>query len=236
MGLLPLLFSFNGRINRAQYWLGTIGVNVVNWVFMLMLAGSSVVPADKNPAAALAAASAQLALVLPVSLAVTWMAMALQVKRFHDRGQSGWWSLLPLAPVVFVVGNVISAVAEQWGPERLLSSMGMPILALLLISFGLFINLGCLPGTDGQNKFGNPPGSGGGPLMSTPTAPAASGSSSTPRAASSLFGAQSAMDRAVAEHARTAAVRPALMAATATAPMRAAPAGADGSFGRKPAR
>ncbi len=240
MGLLPLLFSFNGRINRAQYWLGTIGVNVVNWAFMLMLAGSSAATAGKDPTAALAAASAQMAIVFPVSMAVAWIAMALQVKRFHDRGQSGWWSLLPVAPVVFIIANFFTAFAEHWPPERLFSSMGMPFLALIVISIGLFVNLGCLGGTDGPNKFGHPPGNGGGsPLVTAPSASplAASGSTagSAASAASSLFGAQSAIDRAVAEQARAAAMKPAPVAA---APVRAAmaTAGAPAGFGRKPAR
>jgi uncharacterized membrane protein YhaH (DUF805 family) len=228
VGLLPLLFGFNGRINRAQYWLGTIGVNVVNWVVMLTMAGASAVPADKNPAAALAAASSQLAMVLPISVAVAWMAMALQVKRFHDRGQSGWWSLLPVAPILFLVADVFAAVANQWAPERLVASMGWSLLALLVISLGFFINLGCLRGTDGPNKYDHTPGGGSGPLFAPGGSPS-SGSS----AASSLFGAQSAIDRAVAEQARAVATpRPTPAAAPATtAPRSAAP----GSFGRKPA-
>jgi uncharacterized membrane protein YhaH (DUF805 family) len=228
VGLLPLLFGFNGRINRAQYWLGTIGVNVVNWVVMLTMAGASAVPADKNPAAALAAASSQLALILPISVAVAWMAMALQVKRFHDRGQSGWWSLLPVAPILFLVADVFTAVANQWPPERLVASMGWSLLALLVISLGLFINLGCLGGTDGENKYGHPPGSGGGATTFAPSASSASASATS----GALVSAQSAIDRAVAERARAVATpRP----APAAAPARAVATG-PGSFGRKPAR
>ena len=228
MGLVSLLFSFNGRIKRSQYWIGTIGVNLVNWLVMFSTSFANNIalgPQAKDPAAAFAAASSQAALMVPISLAATWIALALQVKRFHDRGQSGWWTLLPLVPLVFIVSNVFTAIGQQWPAERLLGSMGMPLLALLVISLGFFINLGCLPGTDGPNKYGDPPGSprspSSDPLM--PSGPQA-------QAAFSLGSAEAAMERAIAEKSR-AAPAPARTARPAVA---AAPTGA--SFGRRPAR
>jgi uncharacterized membrane protein YhaH (DUF805 family) len=230
VGLLSLLFSFNGRVNRAQYWLGTLGVNTVNWVVMLAVAGTSAVPVAKNPSAALAAASAQLAVVLPISIAVTWIALALQVKRFHDRGQSGWWSALPLAPLVFMITSFATALAEQWPPEQLIGSLGWPLLALLLIFLGFFINLGCLPGTNGSNKYDGPSG-GNGATASFP------GSATAPSAPmpTSLVGAQSAIDRAVADRAKGVERPPPVMPVAAPA-LAVARAPAPGSFGRKPAR
>jgi len=240
VGFLSLLFSFKGRVNRSQYWLVTIGVNVLNWVVMAMMSvGNIMASQGKTPAAALSAMASQNAVLFPLSIAVGWAALAVQVKRFHDRGQSGLWTLLPIAPVVFAVMNVISAIGEGWPPERLFGSMGLPLLALLVISIGFFVNLGCLAGTDGPNKYGNPPGSGGAFTPSMPTAPSGKANSSA-AAASSLFGAQSAIDRAVAEHARAqasppAAPRPASAPAGMRAPLQPAPVAAPGgSFGRRP--
>lgn len=239
MGLVSLLFSFKGRVNRTQYWLGTIGVNVANWILMVVLSSAATATAvqTKNAAAALAALGSQLALVLPVSMAASWIAMALQVKRFHDRGQSGWWAMLPMAPVVFVFTNVGTAIAEQWSPERLIGSMGLPLMAFLLICVGMFVNLGCLPGTQGQNKYGDPPGSGGGAYTpSMPSAPAAPNASAA--AASSLFGASAAIDRAIAEKGRSSQPQPQpQMQAPRPRPapvatLQPAPAGAP-SFGRR---
>jgi len=31
---------------------------------------------------------------------VVWFSLALQVKRWHDRGKSGWWVLINLIPFV----------------------------------------------------------------------------------------------------------------------------------------
>jgi uncharacterized membrane protein YhaH (DUF805 family) len=239
VGLLSLLFSFNGRVNRAQYWLGTIGVNVVNWIVMIATSTATSLTAaghSQNAGAALAALSSQMAIVMPISLAVSWAALALQVKRFHDRGQSGWWTVLPLVPCIFMVMNVFSAVLEQWPPERLLSSLGMPLLALVIISIGFFVNLGCLAGTDGQNKYGNPAGSGG---AFTPAPSAPKNRQTTPAGGLAfLGGADAAMQRAIAEQAKARpAQQPARQApAGASARMAMAPAAAPSGFGRKPAR
>lgn len=230
MGLLSLLFSFNGRIKRSQYWLGTIAVNVVNWMVVFMSTSANFAAAQaKDPAAQLSALASNSALMLPVSLAVTWAALAIQVKRFHDRGQSGWWTLLPLAPIVFMIMNVVTAIGEGWPIERLFASMGMPTLAFLVICLGFFINLGCLPGTDGPNKYGDPPGS----PPSARTDPSPNGRPHA-QAAFSLGSAEAAMERAIAEKARVApgpvkTARPAVAATPVTA-------GAPASFGRRPAR
>lgn len=229
MGLLPLLFSFNGRINRGQYWLGTISINVLNFMVMFGLAGASAVPgAEKNPAAALITASSQLAIMGPVSLLVAWIALSLQWKRFHDRGQSGWWSMLPMAPIFFMVADLITAIVEHWAPERLLGAWAMPFLALIAISIGFFINLGCLNGTDGPNKYDHTPGSGGGAGGGLPVFGGAPRGSSS--AAASIFGgAEQAMDRAIADQAR--AVMRAEMAT-----VRASTPSPSGGFGRKAVR
>ncbi|HYD72689.1 MAG TPA: DUF805 domain-containing protein [Candidatus Binatia bacterium] len=233
MGLVSLLFSFNGRIKRSQYWLGTIAVNMVNWMVLFMTTSANLAAAQaKDPAAQLSALASNSALMLPVSLAVTWAALAIQVKRFHDRGQSGWWTLLPLAPIVFIIMNVFTAIGEGWPIERLFSSLGMPLLAFVVICIGFFINLGCLPGTDGPNKFGDPPGA-------PPSArfdPAAPSGRPQPQAAFSLGGADAAMERAIAEKSRVApAVVKTARPATAGGPAPAT-AGAPAGFGRRPAR
>lgn len=239
MGLVSLLFSFKGRVNRTQYWLGNIGVNIAHWIAMVVLSSAAAVTAaqTKNAAAALATLGSQLALVIPVSMATAWIAMALQVKRFHDRGQSGWWAMLPMAPMVFAMTNIGTALAEQWSPERLIGSMGLPLTAFLVICVGMFVNLGCLPGTQGQNKYGDPPpGSGGGGY--TPSAPVAPNAVAVATGASSLVSASAAIDRAIAEKSRTAAPQPQpQMQAPRPRPapvatLQPAPAGAP-SFGRR---
>lgn len=231
MGLISLLFSFNGRIKRSQYWLGAMAVGAANSMLTFWTASASFSAAQtKDPGAQLSAVLSQSALLLPLSIAVTWAALAIQVKRFHDRGQSGWWTVLPLVPIVFMIMDVITAVSENWPIERLFAALGMPLLALIVICIGFFINLGCLPGTDGPNKYDNPTGS----PPSARTDPNAPRGGPQSQAAISLGGVEAAMERAIAEKSRVApapvkTARPAMAAAPATA-------GAPTGFGRRPAR
>ncbi len=87
-----LLFLFNGRIDRAAFWIGVI---VSAPLFMIGSFLVSVTSAD--------AQAASPCLELPGTLLVLasfWIFTAISVKRFHDRNKSGWWVLIGLLPVV----------------------------------------------------------------------------------------------------------------------------------------
>ena len=227
MNLLSLLFSFNGRIGRGQYWIASIGLNVV--YFMLVFATNAMlgpVPAKADPTALLGSSL----LLLVASAFMTWSGLAVQVKRFHDRGQSGWLAALPLLPVALIVWTLLDGILNGQPPMQVVSAMIPLVLLMMAIGLFFFINLGCLPGTDGPNKYD------GGPTSSAPRpgkAPAA-------QAATSLFGAEQAMERAIAQQA----LRPATANAVSTrtsgpapaSPLRPASPGGTPSFGRKTTR
>ncbi len=81
-----LLFSFDGRINRAKFWSGLIVVWIVPWFLM---------------AIALALNSWALGWIAVVVYILTiWPALAIHIKRWHDRDKSGWWVLIALIPLV----------------------------------------------------------------------------------------------------------------------------------------
>ena len=227
MNLLSLLFSFNGRIGRSQYWIASIGLNVVYLVFAFAAnAAIGPVPAKADPTALLGSSL----LLLVASAFTTWASLAVQVKRFHDRGQSGWLAALPLLPIVLIVWTLFDGVFRGQDPITLLLAMVPHFLLLMAIGLFFFINLGCLPGTDGPNKY-----DGGGPAHS-PTQRADKPAAAA--AASSLLGAEQAMERAIAQQAlrpATANAAPQRAAAPAS-PLRPATAGGTPSFGRKPTR
>ncbi|MEA3503020.1 MAG: DUF805 domain-containing protein [Actinomycetota bacterium] len=81
-----LLFSFEGRINRAKFWLGVAVIYVVPWLFFLLAA------ATKSSFLYILAA-----LVLIISI---WPGLAISIKRWHDRDKSGWWILIALVPLI----------------------------------------------------------------------------------------------------------------------------------------
>ena len=94
-----LLFSFQGRINRAKFWLVNIAVIIVYGVVMGFLCGGAAMSSD--PAEALASVGIVAGIVaLVLFIAMFWISLALAVKRWHDRNKSGWWILIALVPVI----------------------------------------------------------------------------------------------------------------------------------------
>ena len=92
-----LLFSFQGRITRTQYWkasLCTIGVfYAVLFAIGFASAWSSFQEGTEPNLVALM-------LLWPLSLPIIWISAALQVKRWHDRDKSATWWLINLIPLV----------------------------------------------------------------------------------------------------------------------------------------
>lgn len=95
MGWKQILFGFEGRIPRSKFWMGHLiwlGVFFVVGVVAGLLGGTS--ESGEGPPAIL------LVLVLAAYLPYLWSTLALQVKRWHDRGKSGWYVLVVLIPFV----------------------------------------------------------------------------------------------------------------------------------------
>jgi uncharacterized membrane protein YhaH (DUF805 family) len=94
-----LLFSFQGRVNRAKFWLVNIVVVVVVTIIIDVLFGG--VAASGDPRAAIASVGIVggiIALVLYIVL--FWISLAIAVKRCHDRNRSGWFILLSFVPIL----------------------------------------------------------------------------------------------------------------------------------------
>ena len=83
-----IMFSFDGRVNRAVYWIyGLIILNVVYWAIFLLF---SLIGGE---------AGANVGYVIG-SLVTLWSALAIGVKRCHDRGRPGIFVLLAFVPLV----------------------------------------------------------------------------------------------------------------------------------------
>jgi len=114
-----MLFSAQGRIRRSEYWLWGIGVTVVMGL-ILAVAGLLLGGGDKHNMSPLFGI-----IYLVVVVVWTWIALNLEIKRWHDRDKSGWWVFIAFVPVI---GGI-------W----------------------VFVECGCLDGTQGPNKFGPSP-------------------------------------------------------------------------------
>lgn len=227
MGLVSLLFSFHGRIGRGQYWLGTTLV-FVGFVMSVVLLGVVLRPQEeftKTSESLARLVTYLLSVVGPPLLLAGWSNHALMVKRLHDRGRTGWIAAGHAGLAVLILLIVFGSMGS---PQALAGAVLLttPLsLFLWIAQIVLLIDLGFLP-SKGPNKYGDGPGSTGG----APSPGKGPGLDAPAGVASSLFGAQSAMDRAIADQARRASMAPAPKPAMAAA---AAPGGGAPSFGRR---
>jgi uncharacterized membrane protein YhaH (DUF805 family) len=144
MNLIKLFFSFRGRVGRAGYWAVSI--------FWLVAAG--VLNVAWNPSGASDIQFGRdhrvdAALVLIVFLTVA-SCIAVCVRRLHDRDKSAWWVLLyVLAPVMLETIAAFDDLDSAWMVIMTAFARAIPIWA--------FIDVGCLPGTYGTNRYGPDP-------------------------------------------------------------------------------
>jgi uncharacterized membrane protein YhaH (DUF805 family) len=139
MSIVQMLFSFEGRLRRRDFWLCTLGLVVFCWL-VESVAGAMFLPhwmaiggpsdvRSFNPAAM----GGFWAVYCVVFLLALWPSLAIAIKRCHDRNQTGVWVLMMLIPVIGF--------------------------------FWWLINLGILDGTPGPNQYGPSPKGSSGPIQ-----------------------------------------------------------------------
>jgi len=108
--LRAMLLTYQGRLNRKPYILYSIGI----WFLMVVLNVVGDVLGDSRSSVALLVA---FALYLAV-LALCVPSVMLTIRRWHDLGKSGWFTLLSLIPVVnFFVEIYLWAAPGTAGPN-----------------------------------------------------------------------------------------------------------------------
>lgn len=131
--LFDLIFRFDGRTNRAKFWLGQLLTSLAVVIAAVAMVAINVI-------------LSALLICIPV-----FMACAVGAKRLHDRDKSAWWLLafylLPMAGELFGLRgiNPESAGAILWS-----------LAGFVAWVWGL-IEMGCLRGTNGPNRYGPDP-------------------------------------------------------------------------------
>lgn len=139
-------FDFSGRSRRKEYWWFAVFTTIVAMVFAIAIIAAIFGTANvliADPATLFRAMRPGMwvvvALLALFGLASIIPGIAVQVRRLHDLGVSGWWYLL------FVVSGVILGEIPKIG-EGLNS----------LVSLGWIVWM-FFPGTKGPNKYGDDP-------------------------------------------------------------------------------
>ena len=148
-----LFFSFSGRINRAKIWLWIL-LWLIAWV-VAMIAAFAIVYATGFVAVLFLVYA-----VVGIGSFISYLAVV--IKRLHDRDKSGWWLLIfVLLPSVLVgisSAMTIATMMDSGGAVPDPSPIAT-IVYLIGAAIGLwaFVELFCLRGSIGPNKYGPDP-------------------------------------------------------------------------------
>ena len=97
-----LFTSFNGRIGRQQWWLGTIVLVVTVWIIIfiigMIIASSMPMPAEGEMPDSVSPVMIIVSIIIYIPF--VWASLALSAKRWHDRDKSAWWILINLVPII----------------------------------------------------------------------------------------------------------------------------------------
>jgi uncharacterized membrane protein YhaH (DUF805 family) len=114
-----LLFSFAGRIGRRTWWLWGFAAMIGLAIYLTVLLRVAGVPREITEGL--------------VNLLLVWPALALGVKRWHDRDKRGWWVLIWFVPVIgwiwaLVENGVMRGTAgpNRFGDEPVEDATGRP--------------------------------------------------------------------------------------------------------------
>lgn len=136
-------FQFSGRAQRAEYWWFQLFIFVVAIVLAVL---DAITFGLSNDGTGLFGSIWSLATVIP-TLSLGW-------RRMHDIGKSGWWNLLPLAPVLW---TIVAAVILFESSD---TSNAIAVIAMILGGFATLasvIYVIVLSATDSDphdNQFG----------------------------------------------------------------------------------
>jgi len=144
---LSTFTSFEGRIGRRTFWLSAVILTILQWVLYAVVGGMSMMSRDaSNPSMV----GQDLQNVWPawiITLVFLWPALAVYAKRWHDRGKSGWWSLILFVPLFGYI----------WFLRSGLSSAHVVMFVFLIGFIWFLVECGFLRGTEGPNQYGNDP-------------------------------------------------------------------------------
>jgi uncharacterized membrane protein YhaH (DUF805 family) len=161
------LFRFEGRINRARYWLATLVILCSMISVLLLLAAICLVfgiptgpltiniigisasfQLSDDDVASKAGLFPQIVTVL-TTLVFAWFYAAASMQRLHDRNKSSWW-MVPFVAATGLYGQLGDRLDGSW------AAVLVGLAVIIFFIWGL-VEMYCLKGTCGPNRFGPGP-------------------------------------------------------------------------------
>lgn len=118
------MISFKGRLNRKAFLIQSVIVGLIQFLNVIVISfvqKSLASTADTS----LALLSLPISLIsIAISICVVIFSISISIKRWHDIGKSGWWTLTTIIPIVnilvwfyliFKKGDIGS---NQFGPPQ----------------------------------------------------------------------------------------------------------------------
>ena len=162
MNLKEMLFGFEGRIRRRDWWLWSIAASLA-YAFALALVGVAFYSDQWGQVfmapAVIGSPPAELAVTIALQAPMVWVQLALAAKRAHDRATSARvviaLSVISVLASFLPPGLDIAQGFEQAAP----TDVALWALGAFNVVAGLYVLvvLGFLDGTPGPNRFGRSP-------------------------------------------------------------------------------
>jgi uncharacterized membrane protein YhaH (DUF805 family) len=146
------LFSFSGRINRAKYWQIIIIYVLVVAVPLALLMFVDVL-LKSTPIGLIITKITGIFFFLLVAF-MLYVSIAIFFKRLHDRNKGGWW-IVPFA----ILPGILNGIAQASSYSPTIPHWLVSVCEIVgpILSVWAFIEIGCLRGTVGPNRFGPDP-------------------------------------------------------------------------------
>jgi uncharacterized membrane protein YhaH (DUF805 family) len=145
-----VLFAFNGRINRVTWLAFFAALAIAEFVSGAYLHEVSSMPAPVGAGSSPEAYFDDRASFL-AGLIFLWPSVAVDVKRWHDIGRSGWFALIVYAPALGIYAaeelKHAGVLPDAPLPGALISLMGLVFLVYIIL-------LAARKGSRGANRFG----------------------------------------------------------------------------------
>ena len=132
---MNLLFGFSGRIGRLHWWLAQLVVIPVIILASLGVIAPFAHAAMSDDSAIDNTRLSVILVVVAVVVLIVWINIASTVKRFHDRGKSGYWFLIVFVPYIGAIWQLVECGFLAGSPGS--NSYGSP------------------PGSGGSSSYGD---------------------------------------------------------------------------------